>query len=229
LSNHLPSMAQIEASGADTDKNGLVVGPDPELEQLPAPRHPWRRTTLLTVILCFLASLTLLFGIREEVAYSFGSGPPQSVGPLVAIRLSDSILNRWVQAEGDLADHGGIRYQRPFESDSFRLVPVLGNPRLWVQIRVPAGFEDQHFVPPTSFVGRLTSIRMLGVRYSALSAAIVDAGWPKGQLPEDAWILFDGESPKSIRWVLALSVVLVGFAGFSLWAMVAALRPAHSP
>lgn len=222
-------MTQIEASETNTDKNSLVVGPDPELEQLPAPRHPWRRTTLLTVIVCFATSLILLFGLREELAYSFRSGPPQLVGPLVAIRPSASNSNRWVQAEGDLADYGGIRYLRPFESDSFRLAPVLGNPRLWVQIRVPAGFEDQHFVPPTSFVGRLTSIRKLGVRYSALPAAIVDAGWPKGQLPDDAWILFDGESPKSIRWVMALSTVLAGFAGFSLWAMVAALRPARSP
>ncbi len=79
-----------------------------------------------------------------------------------------------------------------------------------------------------SFIGRLAPMKSLGLRYSAIPEAILDAGWPKGQLADDAWILIDGESPKAIRWVLALSLVLVGFAGFSLWATTAALRPARS-
>jgi hypothetical protein len=90
------------------------------------------------------------------------------------------------------------------------------------------GLEDEHFVPPTSFVGRLAPISSLGIRYSALHDAVIEAGWPNGQLPDDAWILIDGESPKAVRWVLALCLVLAGFAGFSLWATTATLRPARS-
>jgi len=228
LSEYIVAMPPIESNQLDCGKTGLAEGPDPELEQLPAPRHPWRRTTILSLLLCFAASLALLLGLRGELAYSFRSGPPQSIGALATLTPNLNISNRWVQAEGDLEEHGGIRYERPFESDTFRLVPVQGNPKMWVQIRIPSGFEDEHFVPPNSFVGRLSPVGSLGLRYSALSDAVQDAGWPQGQLPTDAWVLIDGESPGAIRWVLALSLVLLGFAGFSLWATTAALRPARS-
>lgn len=219
----MPQAEMIEANSGH-----LAECSDPELEQLPAPRHPWRRTTILTLILCFCASLALLFGLRGELVYSIRSGQPRSAGGLASLSLDGPLANQWVQADGDLEEHGGIRYARPFESDTFRLVPVRGNHRIWVQIRVPVGFEDEHFVPPNSFIGRLAPMKSLGLRYSAIPEAILDAGWPKGQLADDAWILIDGESPKAIRWVLALSLVLVGFAGFSLWATTAALRPARS-
>lgn len=228
LSEYIVAMPPNEIKQSDSGKSCLAESPDPELEQLPAPRHPWRRTTILSLLLCFVASLALLLGLRGELTYSFRPGPPQSVGALVNLNPNSSISNRWVQAEGDLEEHGGIRYARSFESDTFRLVPVQGNRKMWVQIRVPSGFEDEHFVPPNSFIGRLSPVSSLGLRYSAIPDAVRDAGWPEGQLPKDAWVLIDGESPGAIRWVLALALVLAGFAGFSLWATTAALRPARS-
>ncbi len=209
---------------AESEQHNMATGPDPELERLPTPRHPWRKTTIITLISCLVVSVTLLVGLRGELTFSIRSGPPTLIGNLSTLEPLSRQRNRWVQADGELADHGGISYQRPFETDSFRLVPVQGNSRLWVQVRVPAGFEDEHFVPPTSFVGRLLQVDSLGVRYSALQQAVIDAGWPKGQMPDDAWILVDGESPKAIRWVLALAVVLIGFAGFCLWATAFVLR-----
>ena len=220
-----PSSKMIETTNGLA---GLTGCPDPELERLPAPRRPWRRTTILSLMLCLGASLGLLFGLRGELVYALRSGQPQAVGQLAALSPSPALSNQWVQAEGDLENYGGIRYARPFESDTFRLFPVQGNQRMWVQIRVPAGFEDERFVPPASFVGRLAPMNSLGLRYSALRQAVRDAGWPLDHLPADAWVLIDGESPKAIRWVLALSVVLAGFAGFSLWATMAALRPARA-
>jgi hypothetical protein len=206
----------------------VITNPDPELEQLPRPRHPWRKTTIGSLLFCFVLSVTLLVGLLGDITFSLRRGPPQELGNLAGLRPEQPPLNRWVKAEGELADHGGIKYQRPFESDSFRLVPIAGNPNVWVQVRVPAGFEDDHFVPPTGFVGRLLSTNHLGIRYSALSEAVVDAGWPKGQLPNGALILVDGESPAAIRWVIALVTVLLAFAGFSLWAATSVLRPARS-
>ncbi len=203
-------------------------GPDPELELLPAPRHPWRRTTIVTLVACFIGSAYLLAGLRSEVAYSLKSGAPKQVGTLASFSPEQPLSNRWVQAQGELDEFGGIRYGRPFEPGSFRLVPVQGNHKVWVQIRVPAGFEDEHFVPPSAFVGRLAPLASLGLRYSALAEAAEDAGWTKDQIPKDAWVLIDGESPSTVRWVLALTAVLVGFAGFSLWAATSVIRPARS-
>ena len=202
--------------------------PDPELEDLPAPRHPWRRTTIVSLAACFLASVSLLVGLRSELIYSLKSGSPNEVGSLT--RLSSPgrpLSNNWVRAEGELDEFGGIRYGRPFEPGTFRLVPVQGNHKVWVQMRIPAGFEDEHFVAPTTFIGRLAPLHSLGLRYSALAEAPEDAGWPKGQIPADTWVLIDGESPQAVRWVLALSFVLVGFAGFSIWAATSVLRRAR--
>lgn len=203
------------------------AGPDPELEQLPTPRHPWRKTTIFSLVLCLLVSITLLVQLRKELVFAGYSGHPTALGDLSIWRPDARQKDLWVQAEGELADHGGIRYRRPLDADSFRLVPIQGNMRIWVQVRVPAGYEDEHFVPPTTFVGRLMRADRLGMRYSALVDAVPDAGWPKGQIPTDAWVLIDGESPKAIRWVLALALVIMGFAVFCLWAAVYVVRPAR--
>jgi hypothetical protein len=201
--------------------------PDPELEKLPVPRHPWRRTTIFSLILCLVLSLALLVSLRSELAFAAKSGPPTALGALANWRSEGQPSNLWVQADGELADHGGISYRRPLDTDSFRLVPIKGNPHVWVQVRVPAGFEDEHFVAPTSFVGRLIETNHLGVRYSALTEAVTDAGWPKNHMPADARILDDGESPKAIRWVVALAAVLFGFAAFCVLALTFVLRPAR--
>jgi len=210
------------------EPTSLAEGPDPELEQLPAPRHPWRRTTIGALVLCFAASVALFLGLQGELAYTLKGGAPTQVGSLAGLSPGRTLSNQWVAAEGELNEFGGIRYERPFEPGTFRLVPVQGNPKIWVQIRIPAGFEDEHFVPPTAFVGRLAPLKSLGLRYSALADAIEDAGWSKSQMPAEAWVLVDGESPQAIRWVLALSLVLLGFAAFSAWAATSVLRPART-
>jgi hypothetical protein len=212
----------------ESEPTSQAEGPDPELEQLPAPRHPWRRTTIVALVVCLLSSVALIFGLRGELAYTMKDGQPRPVGPLASLSLEGSLSNRWIHAEGELDEFGGIRYGRPFEPGTFRLVPVQGNRKLWVQIRIPVDFEDEHFVPPSTFVGRLAPLQSLGLRYSALRDAVEEAGWPRGQLPDDAWVLIDGESPQAIRWVLALSLVLFGFAGFCVWATTSVLRRARS-
>jgi hypothetical protein len=205
-----------------------VTTPDPELEQLPPPRHPWRKTTIGALCLCFVLSVALVLGLARDIAFSAHRGAPADLGNLANATPSSAQANVWVKAEGELADHGGIRYERPLESGSFRLVPIEGNRNVWVQVRVPAGFEDEHFVPPTAFVGRLMKANELGIRYSAIREAVVDAGWPNGQLPAAAWVLIDGESPAALRWIIALAAVLIAFAAFSVWAMASVLRPARS-
>jgi hypothetical protein len=218
----------VQEHRAETTASSVFAGPDPELEQLPSPRRPWRRTTIFSLLSCFAVSVTLLMGLLGDFAFSTRRGPPRELGNLASLRPTSGQVNQWIRAEGELADHGGIRYQRPLEADSFRLVPIEGNDQIWVQVRVPAGFEDEHFVPPTAFVGRLLKASSSGIRYSALRQAVRDAGWPASQMPNEACILVDGESPAAIRWVLALAVILLGSAGFSLWATSSVLRPARS-
>jgi len=196
---------------------------DRELIELPAPRRPWRRATLVTLSLAALGSVLLALAVLPDVAYSLGSGEPRELGDLTAARVPGELSGKWVHGQGQLSVTNAIRYQRPLEHDSYRLASVEGNPKLWVQIRVPAGAENPRFVPPDSFVGRLLPIQDLGLRQRGLREAVGDAGLP---LPsEDAWLLVDGESPAAVRWALGLFALLLAFAAFNVIGLLRLARP----
>jgi hypothetical protein len=169
----------------------------------------------------------MLLALRGELAFSFGGGAPHGIGELAKFTPRTGDANTWVQAEGELQVEGAIAYRRPLETDSYRLSPVNGSRKVWVQVRVPwddSDPEHKRFVPPSSFVGRLVPARSGGVRLSQLGAAIASAGRPA--LPSDAWLLIDGEAPATTRWTLGVAMLLVGFAAFNLFGLVRLLRPA---
>jgi hypothetical protein len=116
-----------------------------------------------------------------------------------------------------------IRYKRPLERDSYRLAQLDGEPRVWVQVRVPELEEGPRFVPPASFVGRLLPVSALGIRQRGLRSAVGEAGLEP--IPDDAWLLLDGESPQGLRWSIGLLVLLLAFSSFSVVGLVRLGRP----
>jgi hypothetical protein len=204
-------------------------GPDPELVELPPPRRPFRRLTLASLTLTMLASLGLLWGLHGDIVYALRGGPALDAGAIETLKLEPRLENRWVRGMGELAQVGGIRYVRPLDTDSFRLAPLTKSPNLWVQIRVPSGYENEHFVPPTVFSGRLVPFSALGLRYGELGDAPKEAGWQPGHLPKDAWLLIDGETPESNRWLLGLVALFGAFGAFALRALLSLLRPLPQP
>ena len=185
-----------------------------ELAKLPAPRRPWRRATLVTLSLSALGSLVLALLVMPDVGYSLTSGPPRDLGDLTTTTPAPDTKNAWVHGEASLSTTRAIRYRRPLESDSYRLAQVEGNPRVWVQIRVPAREEGPRFVPPTSFVGRIVPVAESGLRQQDLRAAVSEVGLAPPS--DDAWLLIDGESPAAMRWVLGLLLLLTGFFVFNV-------------
>lgn len=200
---------------------GTVSRIDPELEALPKPRRPWRRMTLGTMAVTVYASLWLMSGLFPLVTYAARGGAPAEVGSLTGVQPYAKAAGTWVHGTGELAPRG-VEYRRPLDSDRYRVVQVEGNPRMWVELRVPNEIEPEHYVAPNSFVGRLTPLGNAGIRHSALPEAIASTlGAPP---PDGSWLLVDGESPASTRWAAAFSVLLVAFAAFNLWGLVHLLR-----
>jgi hypothetical protein len=200
---------------------------DADLQALPPPRRPWRRLTLAVMSVTLLASVGLLASLRGEISFSIFAKAPRAIGELSAFTPRQVDENSWVQGEGELEVQGAIAYRRPLESDSYRLSPVRGAEKLFVQVRVPRDDDDpdhKRFVPPTSFVGRLVRAENGGVRLSQLGGAIDEAGRPP--LPDDAWLLIDGEAPSTTRWTLGVTMLLVGFAVFNVIGLRRLLRPA---
>ena len=199
------------------DVLGTPAASDNDLEALPAPRRPWRRATLGALALSATGSLVLAFQLRGEAFFALESGPPVDLGELSAFRPAAADANRWVHGEGTLHADGAVHYARPLEQDTYRLAQVLGNEKLWVQVSVPDDPSDPdgaHFVPPTSFVGRLIPVSRAGIRHGMVRAAVAEA-W-QGSVPDDAWLLVDGEAPHTTRWALGLCGLFLGFATFSV-------------
>jgi len=198
-------------------------GSDQDLVELPAPRRPWRRATLVTLGLGAGASLLLALAVVPDVLYSLKGGTPRDLGDLASARLDPPLSDTWVHGEGQLSVTRAIRYARPLEHDTYRLASVEGNPKLWVQVRVPANEEDPRFVPPDSFVGRLLPMSELGIRQRGLPDAVGKSGVEPPAA--DAWLLVDGESPVAMRWALGLLGLLLAFATFNVVGLVRLTRP----
>jgi hypothetical protein len=199
---------------------------DPELLALPDPPKKGRTLTLLLLGLTAIASLAMVFALRRDVAYAalaFRGALPADVGDLHEV--DGSIAgheNGFVSARGMLGAAGGIRYERPFASDSFRALPVAGRPDVWVEVRIPAGQESGRWEPPRSFSGRLVRFHATGPRHRGLSSAIASA--TAQSVPDDAWLLVDGEAPSTSRWSAALALLFFGFAVWNVGAIAKLVR-----
>jgi hypothetical protein len=193
--------------------------PDPELLALPAPPKRERALTIALMLLTSVAAGLLAWSLRGEAQYAASSGQPRDLGDLSRIGLDPSSANTYVRGSSLLGTQGAIRYGRAAEGDTFRLAPVVGNDKLWVEIRVPEGFEGPRFIPPTQFAGRLVPFSEAGLRHASLRGAVADK--TQTRIPEDAWILVDSSSPRASRWALAFVIL---FAGFAIWNLVGAAR-----
>ena len=219
-------------SAAELPLIGAEVQHDPELEALPEPRRPGRSLTLLSLAATAVASLGMGLALAPEVSYGLSARLPADLGALAHMTPGPELANTWVRGEALLGTTGAVRYGRPLESDSYRLAPVAGNPKIWVQVRVPAGMEGPHFVPPTSFVGRLLPAADAGLRHGGLLESVgesASAAGSQASMPDDAWLLIDGEAPATTRWTLGVLALLVGFAAFSFYGLYSLLRPVKDP
>jgi hypothetical protein len=198
---------------------------DPELEALPVPRRPWRRATLATMVVVAALSLFAAWALLATARFSLQKGPPRELGSLTNVQLGVALENTWAHGEADLVEKS-VEYRRPLDPDRFRLAEVEGARDLWVELRIPAGIEPEHYVPPNSFVGRIVPFGKAGLRHAALGDAIAGAF---GRRPAaDAWLLIDGEAPATTRWAWGLIALFTAFAAFNVWGVVKLLRPVRS-
>jgi hypothetical protein len=198
---------------------------DPELEALPEPRRPWRRTTLCSLGIVGTAALSLMIALRLDVTYALMGGQPTKLGELAQFEPHPRDANRWVQATAEL-DVNAAGYRRPLDPDRFRLAPVVNNPKVWVELREPSGSRDEFFIAPSSFVGRLVPLAHSGFSYRDLTETLRNSGQPTP--PPDAWLLSDGSSPQTFRWLLGVVALLLSIAGFCTFGLYRLARK-HQP
>jgi hypothetical protein len=209
-----PSSRDLEAE-ARGEREEL----DPELLELPDPPKKERTLTVLLMAATALASLAMIAALSRDAAYAFASPSAVDLGDLRTAPAASLGENTLVQANGMLGAAGAIRYERPFDHDTYRVSPVAGRPDVWVEVRIPAGAENARYVPPTSFAGRLVRLEHAGQRHRGLAGSIEGA---TGQaVPQGSWLLVDGESPTHARWAVALIAM---FAAFAVWNLASIAR-----
>ncbi|MGH7286172.1 MAG: hypothetical protein ACRELY_32025 [Polyangiaceae bacterium] len=212
-----PLPAGLPAGSASRSETGDEV--DPELVALPDPPKSERSWTIVVLLVTVLASTAMMVSLVRDALYAVTPSNPADLGELHGAQINAALDNHYVRGEAMLGAAGAIRYERAFDSDSYRVAPVAGRPDLWVEIRVPDGQESSRFVPPTQFSGRLVRFAEVGPRHRGLQDAI--AGIGGGQVPENAWLLVDGEPPVAARWAVSLVAM---FFGFAMWNAVAIQR-----
>jgi hypothetical protein len=192
---------------------------DPELLELPPPPRGERRKTLAMLVLAAVASAAMAAALTRDAAYALRSSSVVDLGDLTATPTSAFVSNRLAQGVGRLSGVGALRYERPFESDSYRVAPVAGRPDIWVELRVPPGEESNRYEPKTEFAGRLVRFADAGLRHRGLRSAIEER---TGQaVPPNAYLLVDGQTPSESR---AYAVLWLMFLSFALWNVATILR-----
>jgi hypothetical protein len=207
-------MSRAEATEAEIGLLGKEEV-DPELLELPDPPRGERRSTLLVMALAAVASAAMAVSLTRDASYALGSSSVTDLGDLST--ASGFVSNSYIEGKGQLAGAGQLRYERPFESDSYRIAPVAGRGDVWVELRVPAGAESNRFVPKAEFSGRLVRFSQAGLRHRGLRSAIEDRTGQK--VPENAFLLVDGQAPDNSRAFAMLWVMFVGFAFWNVAAM----------
>lgn len=215
-----PSIEELQPLGVSA---GDEV--DPELLLLPAPPRRERRTTLGLMAVTAACAAAMVVALLPDAAYAVrGERTPADLGDLAGVRPNAPALvpNSFVSAKGLLGGAAAIRFERPFEADSYRLAPVAGRDDVWVELRVPAGAENARFVPPSAFCGRLVPFEASGLRHRSLADAVT--GVTRRPMPKQAWLLVDGEYPSGAFWVLALVLLFAGFAAWNVWTIARLVR-----
>ncbi len=202
---------------------------DEELLALPAPERTGKWPTAFALALALGASVWMAVSLLADVRFAAQSGSDENLGDLRSASLSTSAGGpsaaggRLVKGTALLSAGTGIRFERPFVSDTFRLVAVSGRSDLWVELRVPDGEESSRYVPPSEVSGRLVPMSEAGPRHRGLEAALKRV---KGiDVPVNAWLLVDGERPAGLRYATMLLMMFSVFAVVALGSLYRILRP----
>ncbi|MBI4955520.1 MAG: hypothetical protein HY908_26095 [Myxococcales bacterium] len=205
------------AGGDDREPDAAAeAGVDRELAELPKPRRPLRTASLVAVALVTVVAGLTAWSLRGEAFYALRESAPLDLGDLAAGELPGGLADHYVRGHATVELGRAVRYRRVGEADVYRLAPVAGTDKLWVELRVPEQYDTPRYLPPESLSGRLVPASGLGLRYRGVASALERAG-----ATPDTWVLVEGHDPDSARWVFLL---FVASAGFGLWGLAAALR-----
>ena len=118
---------------------------DPELLALPPPSRGRRRLTVALLAAVAVTATAMAVSLGGEAAYALAPAAEVDLGDLYGFHATGAENNRFVRGYGTLGGALAVKFERPFESDSYRVSPVMGRRDLWVEVRVPSGDEGGRY------------------------------------------------------------------------------------
>jgi hypothetical protein len=216
-------MSQPPSTRVATESMNRGRSVDDELASLPRPPRRMRTLSLAFMAVASIAAGVMAILLAGDARYALRTASPAEVGELAVLSPSKQLKNLFVQGSGQLDAKRALRYQRPLESDTFQLSPIVGNPKLWVELRAADDLSPSAHrppPPPTVFVGRLVPLQEIGFRRSRARS-----GSGPSTVPADAWILLDGVTPQSLEWTIPLLALFVAFVLFCSITMLRIVMP----
>ncbi|MEM1029930.1 MAG: hypothetical protein AAGN82_06250 [Myxococcota bacterium] len=210
---------------ADDPGMGISREGDVDLGALPRPKRTGRTVALALLVATALGSLALAFALRHEARFATARTRATDLGPFVTAEAAALATHdgEYVRVGVDLRERPTAVFDRPFDATRYRVTAV--GPGRWVIYPVPPAVDGPRFIPPTLVAGRLVAVDDLGIRFRGLPAqmrTLVDGSAPSG------WVVVDGEDPRTMGWIIALELLLLGFVGFSVVSLVRLLRPVEA-
>jgi hypothetical protein len=183
---------------------------DAELEAIAEARHASSaRVAFIARLFAIAASAALAFALRHDLRFALSgqTAIDLSSSPTTA-QLSEA-SHHLVDIHGVPGGVGAVDYRRPVGDGLYRLAPLVDQPNVYVELRLPDGIDPTRYIPPTSLHGRLVPMDEGGARFSSARALIQSStGRPA---PAEAFILEEGARPSltSPGAVIAVLAILL--------------------
>jgi hypothetical protein len=191
---------------------------DADLVALPAPSRTRSLSGMALMVTVMLLSLGLMIRFRGDLEYFWvASRAPRELGRADRVSVGSLEENEYVTLEAMPLAAGAVRFRRLARDGTFRIYPLAGQPKIFVERFTPEGqgtAREEHGV----YTGRMIRFARAGGSYRSVGAYFEQQlGTP---VDEEAWLLVDGEAPGDRYWTAALYAVLVAFFLFNaamLW------------
>ncbi len=217
--------ATSQAPAATPPDGAVEEEVDAELLELPAPPRRAKYAAFALMVLTCVVSLAMVWMLRNDVVYAFRGSNTVMAKDLYAATTDELNVanNMEVHSPVRLGAAGGIRFSRPIQSGTFRVLPIAGRDDVWVELHLSDGEENGRWVPPKDVKGRLIRFDQAGLRHRGLAVAIERAR--SHPLPANAWLLVAGSEPTHAIGSLVLAAMFLAFAGFNAVSALRLMRP----
>ncbi|MBW2263823.1 MAG: hypothetical protein JRG91_17820, partial [Deltaproteobacteria bacterium] len=192
------------------------------LAALPTPprrrtRNPW----LMSIVV--VLSILILWWFRFEVTYFFSSSEPENLGSAVDLDPADLSSNAYVTVEAWPNPTRAVKFQRRFRKAVYRVVPAVGQKRLFLQTERKLEGDGEGEEEPSSDVSQLEG-RYTGrlISFGDLESTFLTRSGYKSvrlffreklfvEITDDCFLLIDGVTPRSYWGYLLLALIVAGF------------------